>query len=87
MKPVLIVEDEAIMRESLRDWLNNEGYEVETVEEGEGINILAGLRATEPRFFPWTLKLNWNFDPDSGKIVDKTDLDAAYADLLDQDYD
>ena len=58
-----------------------------TVEEGEGINILAGVRTTEPRFFPWTLKLNWNFDPDAGKIVDKTDLDAAYADLLDQDYD
>lgn len=35
MKPVLIVEDEAIMRESLRDWLKNEGYEVETAERGE----------------------------------------------------
>jgi len=35
MKPVLIVEDEAIMRESLRDWLRAEGYEVETAEEGE----------------------------------------------------
>jgi len=35
MKPVLIVEDEAIMRESLRDWLKDAGYEVETAEEGE----------------------------------------------------
>ena len=35
VKPVLIVEDEAIMRESLRDWLKDEGYEVETAEEGE----------------------------------------------------
>jgi DNA-binding response OmpR family regulator len=35
MKPILIVEDEAIMRESLRDWLKDEGYEVETAEEGE----------------------------------------------------
>ncbi len=35
MKPVLIVEDEAIMRESLRDWLTDGGYEVETAEEGE----------------------------------------------------
>jgi len=35
MKPILIVEDEAIMRESLRDWLKNEGYQVETVEQGE----------------------------------------------------
>jgi heterodisulfide reductase subunit A len=35
MKPVLIIEDETIMRESLRDWLKDEGYEVETAEEGE----------------------------------------------------
>ncbi len=35
MKPVLIVEDEAIVRESLRDWLKDAGYEVETAEEGE----------------------------------------------------
>ena len=36
MKPILIVEDEAIMRESLRDWLRDGGYEVETVEGGDG---------------------------------------------------
>jgi len=35
MKPVLIVEDEPIMRESLRDWLKEEGYEVDTAEKGE----------------------------------------------------
>jgi DNA-binding response OmpR family regulator len=35
MKPVLIVEDEAIMRESLRDWLKDGGYEVDTAGEGE----------------------------------------------------
>ena len=35
MKPVLIVEDESIMRESLRDWLKEEGYEVDTAEKGE----------------------------------------------------
>jgi len=35
MKPVLIVEDETIMRDSLRDWLKEEGYEVDTAESGE----------------------------------------------------
>ena len=35
MKPILIVEDEAIMRESLKDWLTDVGYQVEAVEEGE----------------------------------------------------
>jgi CheY-like chemotaxis protein len=34
-KSVLIVEDEAIMRDSLRDWLEDGGYEVETAEQGE----------------------------------------------------
>jgi DNA-binding response OmpR family regulator len=35
MKPILIVEDETIMRESLRDWLTDGGFSVETAEEGE----------------------------------------------------
>ncbi len=35
IKPILIVEDEAIMRESLRDWLTDGGYQVETAEDGE----------------------------------------------------
>ena len=35
MKPILIVEDETVMRESLRDWLTDSGYQVETAEEGE----------------------------------------------------
>jgi bidirectional [NiFe] hydrogenase diaphorase subunit len=35
MKPILLVEDEAVMRESVRDWLTDVGYQVETVEDGE----------------------------------------------------
>ena len=35
MKPVLIVEDETILRDSLRDWLKEEGYDVDTAESGE----------------------------------------------------
>jgi len=35
MKPVLIVEDETIVRDSLRDWLSEQGYEVDTAEAGE----------------------------------------------------
>ena len=57
------------------------------VEEGEGISILGGTRATDPRFYQWTTELNWNFDPESGAVTDRTDLSAAYSDLLDQDYD
>jgi NADH-quinone oxidoreductase subunit E len=35
VKPILVVEDESIMRESLRDWLSDAGYHVEIVDEGE----------------------------------------------------
>lgn len=35
MKPILVVEDETITREALRDWLTYGGYHVETAEEGE----------------------------------------------------
>lgn len=34
-KPILIVDDEPIVRESIRDWLKDAGYEVETAESGE----------------------------------------------------
>ena len=35
MKPILLVEDEAVMRESVKDWLTDAGYQVETAEDGE----------------------------------------------------
>jgi bidirectional [NiFe] hydrogenase diaphorase subunit len=35
MKPILLVEDEAVMRESVKDWLTDVGYQVETAEDGE----------------------------------------------------
>ncbi len=34
MKPILIVEDETSLRESLRDWLADGGYSVEAAEDG-----------------------------------------------------
>jgi len=35
MKPILVVDDETVLRESLRDWLNHAGYQVEAVADGE----------------------------------------------------
>jgi ferric-dicitrate binding protein FerR (iron transport regulator) len=57
------------------------------VKEGTGINIVGGAKLTTPRRYPWTRRLNWNMDPGTGVVVDRTNLDQAYSDLLDQDYD
>lgn len=35
MKPILVVDDEAIVRESIRDWLKDSGYQVSVAESGE----------------------------------------------------
>lgn len=34
-RKILLVEDEAVLREALQDWLTTDGYEVETTESGE----------------------------------------------------
>lgn len=43
-RPVLIVDDEAIVRESIRDWLTDAGYDVETAETGEQALEMIGKR-------------------------------------------
>lgn len=58
-----------------------------TVAEGQGILITKGTGITPPREYPWTKNLNWNMDPDRGSVIDDTDLNSAYTDLLNQDYD
>ncbi|MCA1755156.1 MAG: FecR domain-containing protein [Spirochaeta sp.] len=57
------------------------------VRAGEGVNVLAGLRLTDAERYRWTEQLNWAMDPSEGEVYDDTDLDAAYSDLLDFDYD
>lgn len=64
-----------------------EGRDTLIVEQGKGINILGGTNLTSPQRYPWTRKLNWNMDPGAGVVEDRTDLEQAYSDLLDQDYD
>lgn len=64
-----------------------ESRETLIVEEGKGTNIVGGTTLTKPKRYPWTRKLNWNMDPERGDAVDRTDLEQAYSDLLDQDYD
>ncbi len=35
VRPILVVDDEAIVRESIRDWLVNSGFSVSTASSGE----------------------------------------------------
>ncbi|AFG36837.1 FecR family protein [Spirochaeta africana] len=83
------IEDEPDIWLCVADGLVNvaAGGQSADVRAGEGINVLASARVTQPRFYPWTLELNWNMDPEAGDVVDRTDLEQAYSDLLDQDYD
>jgi hypothetical protein len=57
-----------------------------SVPAGKGVLIKSGLELTKPQAYDWTKKLNWNMDPKGGAVEDKTNLDAAYSDLLGQDY-
>jgi ferric-dicitrate binding protein FerR (iron transport regulator) len=57
------------------------------LEESFGINLVGGETITKPRRYPWVRRLNWNMDAVQGEVVDRTDLERAYSDLLDQDYD
>ncbi len=42
MKPILVVDDETSMRESLRDWFAESGYKVDTAADGEtALNLIA----------------------------------------------
>ncbi len=56
------------------------------VPAGKGVLIKSGLDLTKPQAYDWTKSLNWNMDEDKGDVEDKTNLDGAYSDLLDQDY-
>jgi hypothetical protein len=57
------------------------------VKAGRGVNIVGGTKLTRPKRYKWTLDLNWNMDPGKGSVEDHTDLEQAYGDLLDQDYE
>lgn len=56
------------------------------VPAGQGVLIKGEKDVTKPQPYNWTKKLNWNMDPAKGTVEDKTSLDSAYSDLLDQDY-
>ena len=43
-KQILIVDDEPIVRESIKDWLEDAGYKVDTAESGEEAEKMIGKK-------------------------------------------
>ena len=69
VKPILVAEDEVIVREPPRDWLTDFGYQMETPDEGElalraelnswdeeGRVIAEQIITRFPRLFPYFSK-------------------------------
>jgi hypothetical protein len=73
----------------------NEGFvdvkdrkgKVTLVKAGEGVRVVDGKKTTAPKFLPWTKKLNWNMNPKKGDLKNKVNIEDAYEDVLDLDYD
>ncbi len=55
-KPILVVEDEAIKRESLRDLLNDEGLAELDLWDAEGREIVEQIISRSPDHFPYYFK-------------------------------
>lgn len=62
------------------------GPETMVIKAGQGVLLKSGRDLTKPQAYDWTKKLNWNMDAAKGAVEDRTNLDAAYTDLLNEDY-
>jgi len=60
---------------------------VKLVKEGEGVVVHGGQKTSTPKPYPWTRKLNWNLDPQKGSLESKINIEQAYSNPLDQEYD
>lgn len=54
------------------------------VKAGEGVRV--GDKISDPKFLPWTSKLNWSFDTRKD-LVNHVSIEEAYEDPLNFDYD
>lgn len=55
------------------------------VKEGEGVKVSKSV--SDPKPLPWTKRLNWEMEGNLKEIENKVNIEDAYQDLLDQDYD
>lgn len=70
----------------------NEGVVQVDSDKRKGVNVKAGegvkvsKSVSDPKFLPWTKKLNWNFNPKKD-LENKVSIEDAYKDPLNFDYD
>lgn len=57
------------------------------VNGGEGVKVEKGEETSDPKPLKWTEKLNWNTDPEKGKLENDASIEKAYSDLENLDYD
>lgn len=57
------------------------------VNEGFGVFVPKEKPVSEPKPFGWTKELNWNMDPETGPVEDRTRIRSAYTDFLKYNYD
>jgi hypothetical protein len=57
------------------------------VHAGEGVWVKEGAPPPVAKPYEWTRKLNWNLDPEHGKLEDDTRPDGAYSNPLRVNYD
>jgi hypothetical protein len=57
------------------------------VKAGEGVHISDPKTVTDPAQLPWTKKLNWRLSSSDGDLENKVNIEDAYTDILDMDYD
>jgi two-component system response regulator FlrC len=77
MKTVLVIDDDADMREALVDSLIDEGFTVESVSDGP-----AGLTYLRERPRPGLILLDWNMSPMNGEaFMAEVVREPAWADI------
>ena len=74
------------VNEGVVEIVTDKSSEKVIVKEGQGVFINKGIKATAPKKYSWTKKLNWNLDPGNGELENSA-MNDMYQDLLDQDYD
>jgi hypothetical protein len=57
------------------------------VNAGFGVSVKKGRSIPPPQRFEWTKTLNWNLDPNTGEIEDKTQIPSYQQELLKKNYD